>query len=453
MTESQLAGLVSDPPPQQWFSVKLNDDKIGFASLALQTTSRAVSVASTLSVARAENASLELSEVRRYQRKAPFALTSIVSVERASDGVREIRVERTKTGMERRILVDCRLVSLETFAASGETLADPVSQSFARPAWLESGEQATLVELDSDTGSDARTQARVARKTATRIAGVDSNSVEIELEKAGQVVTRSMIGDRGVVIRATVGAFSFVAQDERTAKSAIVGLDLAVGTVSIDRDLGKPSSIRELVLAVRFRDATALQRSSIPSADNQRVRREDDHVMVTIGPGPGSRVTRLEGLAHLLPTVSIDSAEASVSRLAAELAPASLSRRQAVQAISRWVFESLEKRLATDLNTASSVLAKRVGDCTEHVLLFLALARAAGIPAREVSGLIYLGDERRSFGWHAWAEVEVDGRWWRVDPSWGEFPASASHITLGIGDDSRWIALIGGLELEILAVK
>src|SRR6187397_3545992 len=87
-----------------------------------------------------------------------------------------------------------------------------------------------------------------------------------------------------------------------------------------------------------------------------------------------------------------------------------------VERLIDWTFKNLAKDLSTNLTTASQVLAHKQGDCTEHALLFVALARAAGIPAREVSGLVYMGDDIQRFGWHAWAEVDIAGRWVQVDP-------------------------------------
>jgi transglutaminase superfamily protein len=94
------------------------------------------------------------------------------------------------------------------------------------------------------------------------------------------------------------------------------------------------------------------------------------------------------------------------------------------------------------------VLARHIGDCTEHSLLLTALARAAGIPARPVAGITYMGDELRKFGWHEWVEVALDGHWVQVDPSWAEPVANATHIKLEEDDSGRSVALYGVIRLE-----
>ena len=53
----------------------------------------------------------------------------------------------------------------------------------------------------------------------------------------------------------------------------------------------------------------------------------------------------------------------------------------------------------------------------------MALARSAGLPARTVSGLIYLNDR---FYYHAWAEVYL-ADWIAVDPTFDQFPADAAQ--------------------------
>ncbi|RMF95010.1 MAG: DUF3488 domain-containing protein [Gammaproteobacteria bacterium] len=67
---------------------------------------------------------------------------------------------------------------------------------------------------------------------------------------------------------------------------------------------------------------------------------------------------------------------------------------------------------------------RREGFCGHYASAFAVLARAAGIPARIVTG--YQGGERNPLGdyWivrqadaHAWVEVWLDGHWERIDPT------------------------------------
>jgi hypothetical protein len=118
----------------------------------------------------------------------------------------------------------------------------------------------------------------------------------------------------------------------------------------------------------------------------------------------------------------------------------------------------IEKRPTMSLPSAAEVLRTRVGDCNEHTVLFVALARAAGVPARTAVGLVYLYG---AFHYHAWAEVYLDGPagqgfWLPVDPTLGQDPADATHIRLvrgGLDRQAAIMAAIGRIQIAILDVK
>ncbi|MGH7545914.1 MAG: transglutaminase-like domain-containing protein, partial [Gemmatimonadota bacterium] len=126
--------------------------------------------------------------------------------------------------------------------------------------------------------------------------------------------------------------------------------------------------------------------------------------------------------------------------------------RDPVQVASRlnaWVYGALEKRVTFSLPSARQVLDGRQGDCNEHTVLYVALARALGLPARTATGLVYV---RRRFYYHAWPEVWL-GRWVAVDPTFGQFPADAAHLRFvvgGLADQVQLLRLIGRVELEVV---
>lgn len=125
--------------------------------------------------------------------------------------------------------------------------------------------------------------------------------------------------------------------------------------------------------------------------------------------------------------------------------------RARAERLVRHVSELLEKKPTVSLPSALEVLRTRVGDCNEHTALFVALARAAGLPSRIAVGLVY---QRGAFYYHAWPEVYVEERgralWLPVDPTLNQFPADATHLRLARGGLDRQAALmplIGRLEM------
>lgn len=89
--------------------------------------------------------------------------------------------------------------------------------------------------------------------------------------------------------------------------------------------------------------------------------------------------------------------------------------------------------------SALEALRSGKGDCTENALLLTAMARALGIPARTVSGLVYVehyAGASRVFIPHMWTQAWVDGRWRSYDAALGRF--DSSHIALAVGDGEPW---------------
>jgi transglutaminase-like putative cysteine protease len=126
-----------------------------------------------------------------------------------------------------------------------------------------------------------------------------------------------------------------------------------------------------------------------------------------------------------------------------------------VARLIRFVHDYLADTFRGEAASVLDLLQDRHGDCTEHALLFTTLARASGIPARDVAGLVYLGDQAQAFGGHAWNEVLLDGRWVPVDPSWGETDVNATHIRFGSGTNElvRVLRILGKLEFTLRDVK
>jgi len=106
--------------------------------------------------------------------------------------------------------------------------------------------------------------------------------------------------------------------------------------------------------------------------------------------------------------------------------------------LEQWVHERVKPEVAAGVPSAVRVLDDLRGDCNEHTVLYVALARAVGLPARTAAGLVYL---RGRFYYHAWPEVWL-GRWVAVDPTFGQFPADASHLRFVIGGLARQVELL-----------
>ncbi len=105
--------------------------------------------------------------------------------------------------------------------------------------------------------------------------------------------------------------------------------------------------------------------------------------------------------------------------------------RKAAVRIAAFVFTLAKEPPDEAGPTALDILREHKGYCAEHALLFVALCRAAGIPARRCSGYVCIGDD---WGSHAWAEIWV-GKWMGVDPTTNDVGTAARYLFFGYSDD------------------
>ncbi|HUZ71926.1 MAG TPA: transglutaminase family protein [Stellaceae bacterium] len=107
---------------------------------------------------------------------------------------------------------------------------------------------------------------------------------------------------------------------------------------------------------------------------------------------------------------------------------------------------------------ADAALAIGAGVCQDHAHVFIAAARALGVPARYVGGYLWTGEDRQDHeASHAWAEAWLDGIGWvGFDPSNRTRP-TACHIRTAVGLDYWSAAPVRGIRrgpaTATLAVK
>lgn len=153
---------------------------------------------------------------------------------------------------------------------------------------------------------------------------------------------------------------------------------------------------------------------------------------------------------ELQPTMFMQSDHPQVRAAARAAVGDETDPRAAAERLRRWVHDELEQRPAATLPNALQVLQTRAGDCNEHAVLYAALARAVGLPARVVAGLVYQND---AFLYHAWDEVWLGEGWVSVDAIFDQMPADVTHLKLVEGGPEAHAALvplIGRLSIRVL---
>ncbi|MBZ0273831.1 transglutaminase-like domain-containing protein [bacterium] len=192
------------------------------------------------------------------------------------------------------------------------------------------------------------------------------------------------------------------------------------------------------------------------SIADQRQYLDGDIVTVEIErPGPTTFTIPITDPAmtqFLESTPTIQAGDPAIRAKMREIVGDETNAYAAAKAISTWVYETLEKKPLVSIPSARDVLDIKRGDCNEHATLYAALARAAGIPTRIEVGLVY---NDQGFYYHAWNAVWA-GRWFSIDPTFGQFPADAAHLKVISGDLSAQIAIIkmiGNLKIDVLEAR
>lgn len=152
------------------------------------------------------------------------------------------------------------------------------------------------------------------------------------------------------------------------------------------------------------------------------------------------------------PSLFVQSGNPRLVNKAAEIIGDEKNALEISERLARWVYRNVRTTYSARLTNALEVLENMEGDCTEHSMLFIGLARAAGLPAREVAGLVYAEMPRPGFYFHQWARVWV-GEWIDVDPTFDQPIADATHIKLAEGDlleQIKLLPVIGQLAVEVM---
>ena len=140
-----------------------------------------------------------------------------------------------------------------------------------------------------------------------------------------------------------------------------------------------------------------------------------------------------------------DAQAAAIRQLAARLKKINVSDTAAN--LYRWVADNIKYTgYSSRAKGASRTFSNRQGDCTEFADLFVALARAADIPARRVSGYLAGGSGLlKPEAYHDWAEFFDNGVWRIADPQQRNFDARyTDYIAMQKEDHSAPVGPMGG---------
>ncbi|HUG52196.1 MAG TPA: transglutaminase domain-containing protein [Vicinamibacteria bacterium] len=325
-------------------------------------------------------------------------------------------------------------------------------------AGLEPGKRIVVPVFDPATLRNDTMVVDVQAREVVRAAGRPVPAFKVLTRFAG-ITSTSWVTDTGEVVReeSPLGLLVVKETPERATALAVPGdvqidlLEAAAVVPNPPRRIDEPTAVERLVVRLDGVDLSSPEVQGAGQTVTGNVVEVRD--AETLVPEPSG-----EDLSpHLRPELFIESDAPEIVAEARKAAAGATEPRVIAERLVRHVNALLEKKPTVSLPSAAEVLRTRVGDCNEHTALYVAMARALGVPARIAVGLVYL---QGGFYYHAWPEVYIQatrghGLWLPVDPTLDQFPADSTHIRLARGGLDRQAAIlpaIGRARMRVLEV-
>jgi hypothetical protein len=364
--------------------------------------------------------------------------------------------------------IDGTAMRLSVTSASGtrtevRNLPEPpmLSLNLARrlaAAGLQSGARLRWTVFDPATLQNAPVAVEVGRREMVRAGAVSIPAFRVEMEYSG-LHTTSWVTDTGEVVReeSPLGLISVREPAERARAMAVPSqmradlLAAAAVVPDMRQRIDDPRDVRRLRLRLDGVDPSNPDLEGVAQTVNGNIVELRDPQQIT------ASAMDPDAARYLAPEPFIES-DAPEIVAEAEAAVRQISGNRArAEALTRRVNAMLEKKPTISLPSAVEVLRTKIGDCNEHTVLFVALARSIGIPARIDVGLALV---HGAFYYHAWPEVYIAegtrGYWLPVDPTFNQFPADATHLRLARGGLDKQVAiipLIGRIKITVLDLE
>ncbi|MCS7047382.1 MAG: transglutaminase-like domain-containing protein [Gemmataceae bacterium] len=422
-------------PQLDWYGVYIKGKKIGYARMSREKVEEGVRESFLLVmklVSFGQKAEVSLSQSLVFESKPPYRLLRVDYQQNAGDIEATIKLTRRGDGFQ------------IVHQAGGETKTKehgPIDYSYRDATtierWIRSGPKvgAKIVSKDfhvQELRLDPQENTIKAVKKSL-VAGVPVTYYEVETVSP-QLTLLSRIDNQGRMLSGKFALFDIQMESEKDAKNTEFSQDLFVlGMVKIDQPLGRTSAVRELVLEV-----VGVDEAIFPDGPRQSMVRRDGKQppLLKLGKryGKESKATAVEVEENLKETLAYPITHPKVQALAREAIGDAQTAAEKVKRVVAFVHDYISPNLTASLPNIHDLIQRKKGDCKSYALLTATLLRAAGVPAREVSGLLYIGDDGKSFGGHAWNEAIIDGVWVPIDASMNETEINATHISFGPQD-------------------
>jgi hypothetical protein len=460
-TAGSSSPLATLPAGDRWFSISMNEERVGFAHISINQIPDGYEIFCEGSARMAAYGfSREASSRERYIVNRDMALQSFAVEERIEGRPMTVSGEVTPQGIRMRVETEAGKTE-KLLKTKGMVYPGALLNIYPLKKGWEAGKRYRLQMFDAEAlqlknvkiaviGVEKLPDGVAALHLQNDLYPVVDNDIWVDL--TGNTIRESV--RNGLVVtqaadEQSIGRFLY------EAALAGKGVVRDFSLVRPDRPLEKLSGLKGVRIELAHFPAT------VPLFDGpgQRTERLDSERVVfatyssmaprgaAAAPDGGMLKAYLAGTERL-PAENQELVARKSAIIGAEQDPARI-----VAKLVQWV--SANVRL-TDADSPSPLetLKTMSGDCRAHVQLYIALASAAGIPTKAVAGLVYVAGQ--GFRYHSWAESYAGG-WLAVDPTMGQLPVDPSHLKLVEGDTPAELAplgaIIGRVQAKVLELK
>ncbi|HZP80876.1 MAG TPA: transglutaminase-like domain-containing protein [Chthonomonadaceae bacterium] len=478
---------------ETWMGLYMGPQKIGYTRIrvepttyknrpALRTTSEGVTKLSLLGTTVEQREAQEtLSDLNYQPLSQTFDITSSGSglrLEATYDyAARKVfcRLRTGESGSTKTLTIprganlagDTNLLTEGKKLSVGQKLSfyylNPVSVALEEAKVEIAGREAVKDPRTGKTVSAFVVKARLALGEATSWETEDGDTIKGEMGFGGIRITMRL-EPKEVALNLNAPASG---SEENGGKAYVPPADFMIATaIATDKPIENPRRVSGLTVLVsgvpdkQFVFSDDRQKAEIlPTANaaDTTVRFE-----VTAKPFDATKsvempVTKADFLPYLQKAAYLDTDDPAIQKTALALRGQEKNLYRIACRLRDWVHKNMTPDPSIGVpRSASDIFGRRRGVCRDYATLYATLARAAGVPTRLCSGIVY-ADGR--FFYHAWAESYV-GEWVAFDPTLHD-PAQpqdyvdATHIKFAQGDVTSMfnvVAVIGRLRITVQKV-
>ncbi len=346
---------------------------------------------------------------------------------------------------------------------AGKTVHDQSGQYYASLR-LEVGKPASdfSIEAKEATISDVTIVAEGREKL--RLAGAEHDAVRLRVVSSlyKDLPMSLWVCDDGRVVQMKAGPLSMKLTTEAAAKGYGAIQELS-NMLPVKPVVLFPGRFQEVTLSIRMEGGDT--QNLFTDGPYHRVAISGETISLTLlaqpapsGPTVERPVAEPSVAEFLRATPRCNGDDAEIQARAMEIVGEEKDALAAARRIVHWVYASIKKESSiVGAKTAKETLVEGSGDCTEHAVLVAALCRAAGIPARSATGLMWVGKEA---GYHQWAEVWV-GAWLPVDATLDAVGTPPAYLCFGLADEgavsaettARTMRFFGRARISVASVR